>query len=512
MDTDAEPDGGPVPSRTRRLVILGICSMSLLIVGLDSTIVNVALPAIHRSFNGPFSGLQWTIDAYTLVLASLLMLSGSTADRIGRKRIFQIGLTLFSLGSLLCALAPTLGLLVAARVVQAIGGSMLNPVAMSIIRNVFEDPRERAQAIGVWGGVVGISMALGPVLGGTLVDSVGWRSVFLVNLPVGIVAFLLTAIYVPESRAAHPRRIDPVGQVLVILALATLTYAIIEGPSNGWLSAQTLFLFAVSIAAFASLLIYELRRRQPLIEVRFFASAPFSGASAIAVCAFAALGGFLFLNTLYLQDVRGLSPLDAGLYTLPMAVMILILAPLSGRLVGNRGTRLPLVIGSLGLISSAALLTQLTAHTPFGLLIAAYLLFGIGFGFVNPPITNTAVSGMPPSQAGVAAAVASTSRQVGATLGVAVLGALAGGGGAGAIGAGFSAATHSSWWIICGLGVIVLGMALLTTTRWALRTASETAERFREDAPVGRGRTPPAEVTIDERAATLLAVARGERT
>jgi len=389
MSVSSPPGDGQVPSRTRRLAILGICSMSLLIVGLDGTIVNVALPAIHRSFDASLSGLQWTIDAYTLVLASLLMLSGSTADRIGRKRIFQAGLTLFSLGSLLCALAPTLELLIAARVVQAIGGSMLNPVAMSIIRNVFEDPRERAQAIGVWGGVIGISTALGPVLGGTLVDSVGWRSVFLVNLPVGIAALYLTAIYVPESRASHARRIDPVGQLLVILALALLTYAVIEGPSNGWLSAQTLVLFAVSIAAFTSLVIYELRRRQPLIEVRFFASAPFSGASAIAVCAFATLGGFLFLNTLYLQDVRGLSPLDAGLYTLPMAVMILILAPLSGRLVGTRGTRLPLVIGSLGLTSSGALLTQLTVHTPLGLLIVAYVLFGIGFGFVNPPITNT---------------------------------------------------------------------------------------------------------------------------
>jgi len=292
MSASLPPHHGPVTSRSRRLLILGICSMSLLIVGLDSTIVNVALPSIHRSFHASLSGLQWTIDAYTLVLASLLMLSGSTADRVGRKRVFGLGLTLFSIGSLLCALAPTLGLLIAARVLQAIGGSMLNPVAMSIIRNVFEDPRERAQAIGVWGGVIGISMALGPVLGGTLVDSVGWRSVFLVNLPVGLVAFALTAIYVPESRAQRPRRIDPIGQILVIVALATLTYAIIEGPSAGWLSAQTLVLFAVSVASFLSLIAYEPRRAQPLIEVGFFRSAPFSGASAIAVCAFAALGAF----------------------------------------------------------------------------------------------------------------------------------------------------------------------------------------------------------------------------
>ncbi len=219
--------------------------MSLLIVGLDNTIVNVALPSIHRSLHASFSGLQWTVDAYTLVLASLLMLSGSTADRIGRRRVFQIGLTLFSIGSLLCALAPTLGLLIAARVLQAIGGSMLNPVAMSIIRNVFEDPRERAQAIGVWGGVIGISLALGPVVGGALTDSVGWPAVFLVNVPIGITAFILTALYVPESRAEHPRRIDPLGQILVIVGLATLTYAIIEAPTDGWTSARTLTEFAV---------------------------------------------------------------------------------------------------------------------------------------------------------------------------------------------------------------------------------------------------------------------------
>ncbi len=466
--------------------------MSLLIVGLDNTIVNVALPSIHRSFHASFSGLQWTVDAYTLVLASLLMLSGSTADRLGRRRIFQIGLWLFSLGSLLCALAPTLGLLIAARVLQAIGGSMLNPVAMSIIRNVFEDPRERAQAIGVWGGVIGISLALGPVLGGALTDSVGWPAVFLVNLPIGVTALVLTALYVPESRAERPRRIDPLGQALVIIALATLTYAIIEGPTDGWLSVQTLSEFAVAIIAGTALVRHELRRRQPLIEVRFFASAPFAGASAIAVGAFAALGGFLFLNTLYLQNVRGLSPFDAGLFTLPMAAVTLVIAPLSGRLVGNRGSRPSLVAGSLGLILSAAILTQLSPTTPYAVLVAAYVVFGLGFGFINPPITNTAVSGMPPSQAGVAAAVASTSRQVGQTLGVAVLGALAGASAAGGLGAAFATATHVSWWIILGLGLVILALAVFTTTPWAAGTAHRTAERFREDEAAA-GPTPESE-------------------
>jgi EmrB/QacA subfamily drug resistance transporter len=491
VSVSAADQGPVVPERRRRLLILGICSMSLLIVGLDNTIVNVALPSINRSFHASLSGLQWTIDAYTLVLASLLMLSGSTADRLGRRRVFQIGLSLFSIGSLLCALAPSLGLLIAARVVQAIGGSMLNPVAMSIIRNVFEDPRERAQAIGVWGGVIGISLALGPVLGGALTDSVGWPAVFLVNVPIGLVAIALTALYVPESRAEHPRRIDPLGQVLVIVGLATLTYAIIEGPTDGWLSAQTLIEFAVAIVALTALVRHELRRVQPLIEVRFFRSAPFSGASAIAVGAFASLGGFLFLNTLYLQNVRGLSPFDAGLFTLPMAGITLIVAPLSGRLIATRGSRLPLVTGSLGLLVSAAILTQLTATTPYAVLVVAYLMFGLGFGFINPPITDTAVSGMPPSQAGVAAAVASTSRQVGQTLGVAVLGALAGASATGGLGQSFAQATHVSWWIIFALGLIVLTLAILTTTPWARGTALRTAERFREDRPTAE--PPPAE-------------------
>ncbi len=493
IETVHDDSPGPeqrVPERRQRLLILGICSMSLLIVGLDSTIVNVALPAIHRSFHSAFSGLQWTIDAYTLVLASLLMLSGSSADRLGRKRVFQVGLALFSLGSLLCAVAPSLGMLIAARVLQAIGGSMLNPVAMSIIRNVFEDPRERAQAIGVWGGGVGISMALGPVVGGALVDSVGWRAVFLVNVPVGIVAIILTALFVPESRAARARRVDPVGQVLVIVGLASLTYAIIDAPTAGWSAASTLVLFAVAVLSFASLVGYELRRREPLIEIRFFGSAPFSGASAIAVAMLAALGGFLFLNTLYLQDVRGLSPLSAGLYTLPMAGLMMVVAPLTGRFVGSRGTRAPLIGGGLALIASGLILAQLTPHTSLRVLIVAYALFGLGSGLINPPITTTAVSGMPPSQAGVAAAVASTSRQVGQTLGVAVLGALAGGGAAGAIGSGFTTDTHISWWIVVALGAVIVALATVTTTGWANETAVCTAERFREDARAATTTTP----------------------
>jgi EmrB/QacA subfamily drug resistance transporter len=470
-------------SRRRRLLILVICSMSLLIVGLDVTIVNVALPAIHNSLGASVSGLQWTIDAYTLTIAVLLMLSGSTADRIGRRKVFQIGLVVFSAGSLLCALAPTLQLLILARVLQGIGGSMLNPVAMSIIRNVFDDPRERAQAIGVWGAMIGLSMALGPIVGGALVDSLGWRWVFLVNVPVGLLALALTAMFVPESRAPRPRRLDPVGQALVIVALGSLTYAIIEGGRVGFTSPGVIGLFCLSLVSFVSLVLYELHRREPLLEMRFFKSVPFSGASAIAVFAFAGQGGFLFLNTLYLQEVRGLSPLQAGLWVLPMAAMTLVFAPLSGRIVGRHGARGPLVVAGMALTVAAVMLTRITADSSPAYVLGAYFVFGFGFGLVNPPITNTAVSGMPSSQAGVAAAVASTSRQIGSTLGVAIVGAVAGAGISGEIGKGFAAATHASWWIIAGLSFAIVILGLATTTRWAQQTAVETANRFREDGP-----------------------------
>jgi EmrB/QacA subfamily drug resistance transporter len=457
--------------------------MSLLIVGLDTTIVNVALPSIRRELNASVAGLQWTVDAYTLVLASLLMISGSTADRIGRRRVFQIGLVIFSLGSLLCGLAQSLAMLVAFRVLQAIGGSMLNPVAMSIIRNVFEDPRERAQAIGLWGAVFGLSIALGPALGGALVDGMSWRAVFFVNVPIGAAAILLTALFVPESRAAKPRRLDPVGQVLVIVALATLTYAIIEGPRSGWTSTEILALFATALIAFAALIAYELHRRDPLIELHFFRSAPFSGASALAVAAFVAEGGFLFLTTLYLQEVRHLSPLDAGLYMLPLAGMQLAFSPISGRMVSRVGPRPSLLIGSTAVIAASLMLTPLTRTTPSNYLLASYFVFGIGFGLVNPPITDTAVSGMPSSQAGVAAAIASTSRQVGTTLGVAVLGAIAGGTVAGALGPGFAEATHPAWVVIAVVGVAMFAIGTLTTTRWARATAVRTAQAASERGP-----------------------------
>ena len=465
----------PELSLQRRYLVLAICCMSLFIVGLDSTIVNVALPDIGRTFHAPVSGLQWTIDAYTLVLAALLMLSGSTADRLGRRRVFQIGLALFTIGSLLCSLAPGLGWLVAFRMLQAVGGSMLNPVAMSIITNTFTQPSDRARAIGVWGGVFGLSMAMGPVVGGALVDSVGWRGVFWVNIPVGIAAILLTALFVPESKAARARRPDPIGQILIIAMLGSLTYGIIEGPSYGWVSARILAFFAVTVIAVIAFLIYEPRREEPLIDLRFFRSLPFSGATLTAVSAMSALGGFLFLITLYLQDVRGYRPLFAGLFLLPMAAAMVVGAPLAGRMLARRGARAPLLIAGTGITTGGILLTQLTNSSAPGYLVLAFLVFGIGMGFVNAPITNSAVSGMPRSQAGVASGIASTSRQVGSSLGVAVMGSLLAANLHGPMAAGFAAATRPGWWIIAAAGVVVIVLALITTSRSGKASAERTA-------------------------------------
>jgi EmrB/QacA subfamily drug resistance transporter len=469
----------PELGRRRRFLVLGICCLSLFIVGLDSTIVNVALPSIGHDLHSRVSGLQWIIDAYLLVLASLLMFSGSMGDRLGRRRTFQAGLAVFTAGSLLCSLAPSLGWLVAFRMLQAIGGSMMNPIAMSIITNVFTDPAERARAIGLWGGVYGLSMALGPVAGGLLVDSVGWRGVFWVNIPIGLAAIVLTALFVPESRARRARRPDPLGQGLIIVMLAALTYALIEGPDSGWASGTILGFFSLAAAALAGLLVHEPRHPEPLIDLKFFRSVPFSGAIVIAISIYAGLGGFLFLNTLYLQDVRGFSALVAGLYLLPMALALAVSAPLAGRAVARWSARLPLLIAGAALTASGVLLTRLTGGESAGFLALSYIIFGIGTGMGNAPITNTAVSGMPRAQAGVAAGIASTSRQVGQSLGVAIMGSVLSENLHGPLRAGFIGASRPGWWIVAACGVAVFLLAAVTTGRRAMTTAARTAAHFR---------------------------------
>ncbi|GAS86571.1 MFS transporter [Mycolicibacterium brisbanense] len=464
-------------SPRRKAIILVSCCLSLLIVSMDATIVNVAIPSIRSDFDASPSQLQWVIDVYTLVLASLLLLSGATADRFGRRRTFQLGLTVFALASLLCSLAPNIELLIAARFLQAIGGSMLNPVAMSIITQVFTGRVERARAVGVWGGVVGISMALGPIVGGALIEYVNWRSVFWINLPICALAVLLTAIFVPESKSSTMRDVDPIGQALGVAFLFGVVFVLIEGPGYGWTDPRTLGVGAVALIAFAAFLRYEARRRDPFIDLRFFRSVPFASATVVAVCAFAAYGAFLFMMSLYLQGERGYSAMHTGLIYLPVAVGALIFSPLSGRLVGRFGSRPSLLVAGTMITAATLMLTRLTAHTPVWQLLVIFAVFGIGFATVNAPITTAAVSGMPLDRAGAASAVASTSRQVGVSIGVALCGSVAGTALAGSLktGADFAVAARPLWFVCAALGLVIVGLGIVSTTPWALRSAEKLA-------------------------------------
>jgi EmrB/QacA subfamily drug resistance transporter len=489
--TTSAPQPMPEMSRRRRLLVLAICCASILVAVMDISIVNVALPSMRRDLHASVSGLQWTVDAYTLVLAGFLVLAGSTADRIGRRRVFQIGLAAFGLGSLLCSLAPSVGWLVAARSLQAVGGTMLNPVAMAIIVTTFPEPAERARAIGVFASTSGLSLGLGPILGGALVDGFGWRSIFWINVPIVAAAIVCTALFVPESRAARARRPDPVGQVLVIIVLAGVVYPIIESARLGWTSPVVLGLLGVAALGVLGLLAYEPRRADPLLELRFFRSVPFSGAILTALCGLCAFGAFLFVTTLYLQSVRGLSALTAGLCLLPVGVLIVVFAPLTGRLVGARGPRLPLVVSGAALALGGGASVWLGPATPLPAVLATYLLFGVFQGTLNAPITNAAVAGMPRSMAGVATSLASVGRQTGMTLGVAISGTVVGSAVARG-GTAFTGAAHGVWWLVFGLGVAVVVLALVTTGRRARGTAARAAALF-EGVDTG---APPAAVQV----------------
>jgi len=472
------PQDGPLkPAKpTHPNAILAICCMSLLLIAMDVTIVNVALPDIERDLHATVAQLQWIIDSYTLVLASLLMLSGSMSDRFGRRRVFQIGLALFSLGSLLCSIAPNIHGLILFRGIQGIGASMLNPVALSIIANAFTVPRDRARAVGVWGAVAGASLALGPLIGGALTQTIGWRSIFWINLPISITAIVLTAIFVPESKAPRARRPDPLGQIFIFGFLSSLTYAVIESPLRGWSSPLILGLLGGAILLFVLFLVHEARRREPLLDLRFFRSVPFSTAALLGLSAFGCFAGFLFLNALYLQQIRHLTAFNTGLCTLPLAVMMMLASPVSGRLVGARGPRPSLLLAGFGFTASTLILTQITTTTPIALLIVAYILFGLGLGMVNPAISNSAVSGMPLSQAGVAASVASTSRQVGAALGVAVAGTVVSL--SRAHHTDFARATHPIWWMMVGGGGVALLAGYVSNTAWAKASTERVAVLF----------------------------------
>jgi EmrB/QacA subfamily drug resistance transporter len=461
-------------SARRKTIVLMSCCLSLLIVSMDATIVNVAIPNIRADLGASPSQLQWVVDVYTLVLASLLMLSGATGDRFGRRRVFQIGLTVFAVSSLLCSLAPNIETLIAARFLQAIGGSMLNPVALSIISQVFTGRVERARALGVWGAVVGISMALGPTVGGLLIELISWRAVFWINLPICAAAIALTAIFVPETKSATMRNIDPIGQGLAVVFLFGVVFTLIEGPGEGWTNPRVVAVAVVAVLAFVAFLRYEARRHDPFIDLRFFRSIPFASATLTAVCAFSAWGAFLFMMSLYLQSERHYTAMHTGLIYLPIAIGALLFSPLSGRLVGRYGARPSLLVAGALITTASAMLTFLTATTPVWALLGIFAVFGVGFAMVNAPLTNAAVSGMPLDRAGAASAVTSTSRQIGVSIGVALCGSVAGSA-LSHTGLDFAVASRPLWFVCAGLGVVIFALGFLSTSQRGIRSAQRMA-------------------------------------
>ncbi|NQX34492.1 DHA2 family efflux MFS transporter permease subunit [Herbiconiux sp. VKM Ac-2851] len=443
-----------------RSLLLAILCGSLFLVSLDSTIVNVALPTIARELGSSVATLQWTVDAYLLVLAALLLLSGSLADRRGRKKVFAVGVIIFTTGSLLCSLAPTEHWLIVFRMFQAVGGSAMTPVALAILTNIFTGPTDRARAIGIWSAVSGAGIAAGPLVGGFLIDSVGWRSIFWINVPTGIAVAVLVIVLIPESRAATPRALDPIGQVLAILLMVSLVFSIIESPRLGFHSPIIYGTIALTVASLIGLIAYERRRPQPLIPLSLFQQRRFTVAFSIAILGFLAFGGLLFINTLYLQQALGLQAFQAGLLTLPLACATVVAAPLSGRLLSRYGGRRPLVVAGVG-IGVGALLIIAAALSPNVLwLIGPYAVFGVGYGMLNAPVNDTAVSDLPDDQAGVAASLISTAKQTGSALGVAIAGAVIATHPGDDITAAFSARGWFAMLLIAACGVAIVALAL----------------------------------------------------
>ncbi|MGW1195471.1 MFS transporter [Streptomyces sp. NPDC002536] len=453
--------------RQRRLVLV-VCCGALLPLGIDITALNVALPAMERELGATISGMQWVLDAYSLAMAALMLLAGSVGDRVGRRLVMQAGFAVFTTGSVLCALAPTLESLVASRVLQGVGAASLSPVSMSIVAQVFPGRTERTRAMGVWMCAYGLGLAVGPLLGGVLVDTVGWRPLFWLNLPLGLVGMVLTARSVPESRAARPRRLDVTGQLLVIVFLGALTYTVIEAPHRGWTAPAVLAGAATAVAALAALLAWERRCPEPLIELDLFRDLRFSGAIVAGMCVFGTFGGFFFLTSLYLQHPLGLSALQAGLWMLPPSVVLGICSPLAGRLAERYGTRLLLVPAGLALTASAVMLAVLSTDASRIPIFIEYVLFGLGVGLAAPLLVSTAVSGMPDDRAGFAAGLFTTAGRAGFALGVALLGAVL------AAGldnrplrdaAAFAEAVRPAWCLVAAGGLAVALLGLLITAR-----------------------------------------------
>ncbi|WBB52217.1 MFS transporter [Verrucosispora sp. WMMD573] len=410
----------------RRWAILGVLVISLLVVVLDNTILNVALRTLADPVHGLGASqgeLEWSINSYTLVFAGLLFTFGVLGDRAGRRRMLLIGLVLFGLASLLSAYAQTPGQLIAARALMGLGGAAIMPATLSIISNVF-DPRERGRAIGIWAGAVGLAVAIGPVLGGLLLEHYWWGSVFLINVPVVALGVALVALLVPESRDPEPGRVDAVGVLLSVIGLVALTYGIIDGGEHGFGRPVVWASILGGVAVLAWFVRHERRSSHPALDVRLFRVPRFAAPVAMIGLVFFAAMGVMFFSSFYLQLVRGYSPLETGLLFLPFAVAQLVFAPRSATMVRRYGSRAVSVVGLV--LTSVALgaFAFVDAATPIWLVLVAFFLQGVGMANIMPPATESIMSALPREKAGVGSAISNTIRQVAAALGVAVIGSV----------------------------------------------------------------------------------------
>ncbi|MBQ1073874.1 MFS transporter [Micromonospora sp. C31] len=410
----------------RRWAILGVLVISLLVVVLDNTILNVALRTLADPVHGLGASqaeLEWSINSYTLVFAGLLFTFGVLGDRAGRKRFLLIGLVLFGLASLLSAYAQSPAQLVAARALMGVGGAAIMPVTLSIISNVF-DPRERGRAIGVWAGAVGLAVAIGPILGGALLEHYWWGSVFLINVPVVALGVVLVALLVPESRDPDPGRVDVVGVLLSVVGLVALTYGIIDGGEHGFGRPVVWAAIVGGLAVLAWFVGYERRSDHPSLDVRLFRVPRFAAPVAIVGLVFFAAMGVMFFSSFYLQLVRGFSPLETGLLYLPFAAAQLVFAPSSAAMVRRYGGRAVATVGLALTVVALGAFAFVDATTPVWVVLVVFFLQGTGMANIMPPATESIMSALPRQKAGVGSAVSNTVRQVAGALGVAVLGSV----------------------------------------------------------------------------------------
>jgi EmrB/QacA subfamily drug resistance transporter len=407
----------------RRWWALAVVSLSLLVISLDNTILNVALPTIERDLGATAGQLQWIVDSYLLVFAGLLLTMGSLGDRFGRKRAWVLGLAVFGLGSATAAFADGSTMLIASRALMGVGGALIMPATLSIVTNMFP-ANERPKAIGAWAAVAGLGMAIGPTAGGFLLEHFDWGAVFLVNLPIVAVALLAGSRLVPESRDPEAGRLDPAGAVLSIAGLTALVYALIDAPEAGWASAQTIGLFAFAAAVSAAFVAWELRSAHPMLDVRVFANRRFSAASGSLTLAFFALMGAIFYLTQFLQGVLGYTPLEAGVRLLPIAGGMVVAAPLSAVLSTRLGTKVTVAAG-MGLVAAGlGLMVNADAAAGYGPVALSLVVLAFGMGLAMAPATESVMGSLSLEHSGVGSAMNDTARLVGGALGVAVLGSV----------------------------------------------------------------------------------------